>query len=371
MSQATTDAAKAAHITPTIGRRVWYWPRKTGAAGILMPDELVLIRHDQPFDAGIVFVHNEGLVNLSVTDHRGKQQAVPNVSLLQSDDPAPICGGYCEWMPFQQGQAKQQAAPGVDYADAYQGAREDLAIWKKRALEAEAKLRPGSLVALPVVEARSYTDGASAVGAAPLPPESPAQQDIKIKYVKPPRQTLHCCFDVAVSAAEGGYFLADHVHAALVEIVNRSAMRDGTMEEGRVYSHSSNYGRVQVTVDHSRTWVHHEPEGRADRSDGLAFGEALAGLKSGSRVTRAGWNGKGMWLEMQRPDGGSKMTLPYLYLNYPSGSAAYPEGARVPWAPSQTDMLAEDWTLLDAIGEPRSQCGCGPSDACSNCPTRA
>ncbi|MCS3467124.1 hypothetical protein M2401_000845 [Pseudomonas sp. JUb42] len=28
-----------------------------------------------------------------------------------------------------------------DFADAYQGAREELAIWKRRALEAEAKVR--------------------------------------------------------------------------------------------------------------------------------------------------------------------------------------------------------------------------------------
>ena len=35
---------------------------------------------------------------------------------------------------------KAEPAP-PDYADAYQGAREDLAIWKRRALEAESALR--------------------------------------------------------------------------------------------------------------------------------------------------------------------------------------------------------------------------------------
>jgi hypothetical protein len=74
------------------------------------------------------------------------------------------------------------------------------------------------------------------------------------------------------------------------------------------------------------------------------FGWALVQLKDGRRVSRRGWNGKGMWLELQVPDAHSKMTLPYVYLNYAPGSV-YPDGARVPWAPSQTDLLADDWGL--------------------------
>lgn len=77
----------------------------------------------------------------------------------------------------------------------------------------------------------------------------------------------------------------------------------------------------------------------------FSFGRALDLLKNGYRVSRSGWNGKGMWLELQRPDAGSKMTLPYLYLNYPIDARTTP-GARVPWLASQTDMLAEDWTQV-------------------------
>jgi len=75
------------------------------------------------------------------------------------------------------------------------------------------------------------------------------------------------------------------------------------------------------------------------------FGEALVALKNGQKVARAGWNGKGLWLELQRPDAHSKMTLPYIYLNYPDDAANTP-GARVPWLASQTDVLAEDWSIL-------------------------
>jgi hypothetical protein len=75
------------------------------------------------------------------------------------------------------------------------------------------------------------------------------------------------------------------------------------------------------------------------------FGSALEYLKSGKQVARKGWNGKGLWLELQRPDENSKMTLPYIYINYPNDAKNTP-GARVPWLASQTDMLAEDWELV-------------------------
>lgn len=79
----------------------------------------------------------------------------------------------------------------------------------------------------------------------------------------------------------------------------------------------------------------------------LTFGDALAALKQGKRVARDGWNGKNMWLALQEPDQHSKMTLPYIYIEYPEGHPAYPSGSRVPWLASQTDMLREDWVILD------------------------
>jgi hypothetical protein len=72
------------------------------------------------------------------------------------------------------------------------------------------------------------------------------------------------------------------------------------------------------------------------------FGIALDALLGGRKVSRRGWNGKGMWLELQRPDAHSKMTLPYIFMSYPSDAKTTP-GARVPWVASQTDILARDW----------------------------
>lgn len=77
----------------------------------------------------------------------------------------------------------------------------------------------------------------------------------------------------------------------------------------------------------------------------LSFSAALIAAKDGEKIARSGWNGKGMWVQIQYPDQFSKMTLPYLYLNYPEFSENTP-GARVPWFASQTDILAEDWSVL-------------------------
>jgi hypothetical protein len=78
----------------------------------------------------------------------------------------------------------------------------------------------------------------------------------------------------------------------------------------------------------------------------MDFGKALENLKNGHRVCREGWNGKGMWILLQRPDENSKMTHPYIYIEYPVGHAAYLNGSRVPWLASQTDMMADDWCVL-------------------------
>lgn len=78
----------------------------------------------------------------------------------------------------------------------------------------------------------------------------------------------------------------------------------------------------------------------------MNFGDALTALKSAKKVAREGWNGKGLWLELQRPDAHSKMTLPYVFMSYPTDAQNTP-GARVPWLASQTDMLSDDWTIVN------------------------
>lgn len=87
---------------------------------------------------------------------------------------------------------------------------------------------------------------------------------------------------------------------------------------------------------------------------GWSFGVALNALKSGQRVQREGWNGKGMFLVLVTPGD----SLPFgdqrpAYLTRSAPGFPLPwigmktaDDGFVPWLASQTDMLAEDWWVL-------------------------
>lgn len=79
------------------------------------------------------------------------------------------------------------------------------------------------------------------------------------------------------------------------------------------------------------------------------FGWALRQLRHGGAVRRRGWNGRGICILLQVPDECSKMTQPYIYIDttgLQTENLAAPKG-RVPWLASQTDMLAEDWEIVE------------------------
>ena len=81
----------------------------------------------------------------------------------------------------------------------------------------------------------------------------------------------------------------------------------------------------------------------------MDFGFALNELKAGKKCRRAGWNGKGIYVELQKPDENSKMTMPYIYIvttGLVTDNPAAPKGV-VPWLASQTDLLAEDWQVIE------------------------
>ena len=79
----------------------------------------------------------------------------------------------------------------------------------------------------------------------------------------------------------------------------------------------------------------------------ITFSEALEAVRTGDAIQREGWNGKGLLVKAQFPDNNSKMTLPYLYIEYP-------DGKRCPWLASQTDLLTDDWSVVsdqDSVSE--------------------
>jgi DNA-binding beta-propeller fold protein YncE len=104
------------------------------------------------------------------------------------------------------------------------------------------------------------------------------------------------------------------------------------------------------------SWSPSEVFDRAYRKcDGMTFGQAIEALKVGQKVARAGWNGKGMFLyyvpAAEYP--ASRNTLGTMVGFFPNDMVPYgayiamktAQNNVVPWLASQTDVLAEDWSI--------------------------
>jgi hypothetical protein len=80
----------------------------------------------------------------------------------------------------------------------------------------------------------------------------------------------------------------------------------------------------------------------------MNIGDAIEFMRKGEKCARDGWNGRGIFVEMQVPDAHSKMSSPYIYIDttgLQSDNGAAPRSL-VPWLPSQTDLLADDWCVV-------------------------
>ena len=92
--------------------------------------------------------------------------------------------------------------------------------------------------------------------------------------------------------------------------------------------------------------------------DGMNFGLAIEAAKKGAKITRRGWNGKGMWVVYRTgypdgipcnkntaeavgiPEGSLFKVRPYLQMKCVDGSFQM-------WLASQSDILAEDWEIVE------------------------
>jgi hypothetical protein len=81
----------------------------------------------------------------------------------------------------------------------------------------------------------------------------------------------------------------------------------------------------------------------------LDFGQALQALRGGERVTRRGWNGRGMWLALIRDSRAQLLEAgifravamaPFIMMR--TATAEF-----VPWLASQTDLVAVDWLVVE------------------------
>lgn len=73
------------------------------------------------------------------------------------------------------------------------------------------------------------------------------------------------------------------------------------------------------------------------------FGTAIEALKSGKVVTRGIWKSESIGLTLQF----GTLGKPYIYIVKLSDGVESNVGNRVPWMPSQSDMLSEDWVVFD------------------------
>lgn len=100
--------------TPTVGRRVWYWPYDI-ERNVDLGDESAL---PQPFDAGIAHVNKDGTINVSIVNDLGYPMT-PRQKVTLYATPAAARPGHCSWMPYQTAQAeKEAAAQAVDKVQA-------------------------------------------------------------------------------------------------------------------------------------------------------------------------------------------------------------------------------------------------------------
>lgn len=100
-------------------------------------------------------------------------------------------------------------------------------------------------------------------------------------------------------------------------------------------------------------------------SGSLSFGHALQAIQEGHKVARSGWNGKGMWIALTP---GSEFPMHHAKEGHAAkhranelGSAALAPIKLLPhidmrtadgsmcigWLASQTDMLANDWMIVE------------------------
>jgi len=96
-------------------------------------------------------------------------------------------------------------------------------------------------------------------------------------------------------------------------------------------------------------------------SGGMNFGHALEAIRQGYKVSRAGWNGKGMWIAIScdgsrmvstegfwsthaadhaRRQGGEAEVLPTMLMKTATGEIL------LGWLASQSDMFARDWGIV-------------------------
>lgn len=132
-----------------------------------------------------------------------------------------------------------------------------------------------------------------------------------------------------------------------IEVISNSNVADKMAYIDRTYD---------ADLVHTNSVKIHIESYAFERTDDLMdFGSAIMNMKEGHKVARTGWNGKGMFLyyvpaakykrctESARCIADKNDMIDYgAYIAMKTA-----QGNVVPWLASQTDMLAEDWLIVE------------------------
>lgn len=113
--------------------------------------------------------------------------------------------------------------------------------------------------------------------------------------------------------------------------------------------------RVQYD-DGYRSWSPKDVFERSYRpTTGLSFGLAIEAAKMGQKIARAGWNGKGQYVELAcciaylpwTRDRNDAVNINHDDIGNMAFAFVGTRGVQLGWLASQADMLADDWMIVE------------------------
>ena len=155
------------------------------------------------------------------------------------------------------------------------------------------------------------------------------------------------------------YFGVNIVYAELMNEHDFLIEKNGVEEFEKVKNNRQNrFGYKVMYGDFDCSWMPKDVfENSYRKVNNIPFGVAIEFLKQGKKVARTGWNGKGMWLKLAKMNqtGVDKNALSTIDFEEDGTWSLLPcicmkteTNEMLPgWVASKTDMLAEDWVIVD------------------------
>lgn len=115
-------------------------------------------------------------------------------------------------------------------------------------------------------------------------------------------------------------------------------------------------GKAGYKVAYEDDYVSWSPAGAFEKAyrqcDALPFSLAIEAVKKGKRVARKGWNGKNQYIELATNisyvnAAGEVVNCEHDAIGNKAIAFVGTSGVQMGWLASQSDMLADDWCIVD------------------------